>query len=75
MKKLKDLRKELKQRNLVHLNAPKSGAGKHVDRKRQMKQGYEWEYVGPQELDSRAKSIPLQVGKDNPFVIFKLKKK
>ena len=43
--------------------------------KEQMKQGYEWEYVGPQELDSRAKSIPLQVGKDNPFVIFKLKKK
>ena len=41
MKKLKDLRKELKQRNLVHLNAPKSGAGKHVDRKRQMKQGYQ----------------------------------
>ena len=41
MKKLKDLRKELKQRNLVHLNAPKSGAGKHVDRKRQMNQGYQ----------------------------------
>ena len=41
MKKLKDLRKELKQRNLVHLNAPKSGAGKHTDRKKQMKQGYQ----------------------------------
>ena len=36
-----DLRKELKQRNLVHLNAPRSGAGKHIDRKRQMKQGYQ----------------------------------
>ena len=41
----------------------------------QMKQGYEWNYVGPQELDSTAKSIPLQVGEDHPFVIFKLKKK
>ena len=33
--------RENKQRNLVHLNAPKSGAGKHTDRKRQMKQGYQ----------------------------------
>ena len=43
--------------------------------KEQMKQGYEWEYVGPQELDPTAKSIPLQVEEYNPFVIFKLKKK
>jgi hypothetical protein len=41
MKKLKDLRKELKPKNLVHLNAPKSGAGKHSDQKRKMKQGYQ----------------------------------
>tara|TARA_R110002096_G_scaffold256082_1_gene449338 strand:- start:28 stop:177 length:150 start_codon:yes stop_codon:yes gene_type:complete len=40
MKKLKDFKKEITQRNLVHLNAPKSGAGKHSDRKRQTKQGY-----------------------------------
>ena len=33
--------KENKQRNLVHLNAPKSGAGKHTDKKRQAKQGYQ----------------------------------
>jgi|TARA_E500000318_G_scaffold98222_1_gene99353 endonuclease IV len=40
VKKLKDFKKELKQRNLVHLNAPRSGAGKHSDQKRKMKQGY-----------------------------------
>ena len=39
MKKFDQARKEFKQRNLVHLNAPKSGAGKHTDRKKQMKQG------------------------------------
>ena len=32
--------KELRQRNFVAKHAQKSGAGKHVDRKRQMKQGY-----------------------------------
>ena len=39
-KSFKQARKQLKQRNLVHLSAPKSGAGKHSDRKRQSKQGY-----------------------------------
>lgn len=39
MKKFDQARREFKQRNLVHLNAPKSGAGKHTDRKKQMKQG------------------------------------
>ena len=39
MKNFNQARKEFKQRNIVHLNAPKSGAGKHTDRKKQMKQG------------------------------------
>ena len=41
----------------------------------QMKQGYEWDYVGPQELESTAKSIPLQVDSYEPYILFKLKKK
>ena len=46
---------------------------------KQMKQGAEWHYVGPQALDPTAKSIPGQICDDDgtcgePYIIWKLKK-
>jgi hypothetical protein len=41
---------------------------------KQVKDGYEWNYVGPQPLDPKDKNIPLQVQGSDPYIIFKLKK-
>ena len=48
---------------------------------KQIKEGYEWHYVGPQSLDPNAKSIPLQCEDSEtnepcsePYIIYKLKK-
>ena len=42
--------------------------------KKEVNDGYEWHYVGKQSLDSSAKSIPLQVEGEEPYIIWKLKK-
>ena len=36
--------------------------------------GATWHYVGKQPLDPTAKSIPLQMPNEDPYIIFKLKK-
>tara|TARA_B100001758_G_C18316774_1_gene560943 strand:+ start:142 stop:348 length:207 start_codon:yes stop_codon:yes gene_type:complete len=41
---------------------------------KEMKDGAEWHYVGPQSLDPTAKSIPAQVEGEEPYIIWKLKK-
>jgi len=41
---------------------------------KQIAEGYEWNYVGPQPLDPKDKNIPLQVQGSDPYIIFKLKK-
>ena len=41
---------------------------------KQVNEGYEWNYVGKQSLDPSAKSIPLQVEGEEPYIIWKLKK-
>ncbi len=40
----------------------------------QMNEGAEWHYVGRQSLDPSAKSIPLQVEGEEPYIVWKLKK-
>lgn len=44
---------------------------------KEMKQGAEWHYVGRQELDPTAKSIPGQIcdedGCSKPYILWKLK--
>lgn len=41
---------------------------------KEMKEGAEWHYVGPQALDPTAKSIPAQVEGEEPYIVWKLKK-
>ena len=41
---------------------------------KQVNEGYEWNYVGKQSLDPSAKSIPLQVEGEEPYIFWKLKK-
>ena len=41
---------------------------------KEINDGYEWHYVGKQSLDPSAKSIPLQVEGEEPYIIWKLKK-
>ena len=41
---------------------------------KQVTEGYEWHYVGPQLLDPKDKNISLQVQGSDPYIIFKLKK-
>jgi|TARA_R110001583_G_scaffold35079_3_gene117165 hypothetical protein len=41
---------------------------------KQVTEGYEWHYVGPQPLDPKDKNISLQVQGSDPYIIFKLKK-
>ena len=41
---------------------------------KQVNEGYEGNYVGKQSLDPSAKSIPLQVEGEEPYIIWKLKK-
>ena len=41
---------------------------------KEMKDGAEWHYVGPQSLDPTTKSIPAQVEGEEPYIIWKLKK-
>ena len=41
---------------------------------KQMDEGAEWHYVGRQSLDPSAKSIPLQVEGEEPYIVWKLKK-
>ena len=41
---------------------------------KEINDGYEWHYVGKQSLAPSAKSIPLQVEGEEPFIIWKLKK-
>lgn len=40
----------------------------------QIDKGAEWKFVGSQSLDPNAKSIPLQVEGEEPYIILKLKK-
>lgn len=46
---------------------------------KEMKDGAEWHYVGPQSLDPTSKSIPAQVCDpetnvcDEPYIVWKLK--
>jgi len=41
---------------------------------KQVKDGYEWNYVGKQSLDPSAKSISAQVEGEEPYIFWKLKK-
>ena len=41
---------------------------------KQVNEGYEWNYVVKQSLNPSAKSIPLQVEGEEPYIIWKLKK-
>ena len=42
--------------------------------KKEKAEGYEWHYVGVTGLDPKAKSIPLQVEPNEPYILWKLKK-
>lgn len=42
--------------------------------KEDIKDGYTWHYVGPQPIDSKALSIPLETEGYQPHILFKLKK-
>ena len=37
-------------------------------------EGYEWHYVGVTPPDPKAKSVPLQVEGQDPYILWKLKK-
>tara|TARA_R110000803_G_scaffold162681_6_gene226357 strand:- start:101 stop:304 length:204 start_codon:yes stop_codon:yes gene_type:complete len=39
-----------------------------------IKDGYTWHYVGPQPIDPKALSIPLETEGYQPHILFKLKK-
>ncbi len=41
---------------------------------KQRAEGYTWHYVGETPLDPNAKSIPLQVEGEDPYILWKLKK-
>jgi len=41
---------------------------------KQIAEGYEWHYVGPQPLNPKGKNIPLQVEGSDPYIIFRLGK-
>ena len=41
---------------------------------KESKEGAKWHYVGKQSLDLKAKSLPLQVKGEKPFILWKLKK-
>ena len=41
---------------------------------KEIKKGATWHYVGKQSLDLKAKSLPLQVEGEEPFILWKLKK-
>tara|TARA_Y100000310_G_scaffold303520_1_gene341911 strand:- start:46 stop:255 length:210 start_codon:yes stop_codon:yes gene_type:complete len=42
--------------------------------KKEKAEGYEWHYVGQTDLDPKAKSVPLQVEGNDPYILWKLKK-
>ena len=41
---------------------------------RQVNDGYDWKYVGYKKVDMKVPSLPLQVDKHEPYVLWKLKK-
>ncbi len=40
----------------------------------EMQDGASWHYVGPQDLDPTAKSLPLEGGDGKKYILWKLKK-
>jgi len=41
---------------------------------KEVNEGATWYYVGPTPIDTKAKQIPLQVEKNDPYILWKLKK-
>jgi len=41
---------------------------------KEVNEGATWHYVGPTPIDIKAKQIPLQVEKNDPYILWKLKK-
>ena len=41
---------------------------------RQVKDGYNWQYIGYKKVDTRVPSLPLQVDGYEPYVLWKLRK-
>jgi len=41
---------------------------------KEVNEGAKWHYVGPTPIDTKAKQIPLQVEKNDPYILWKLKK-
>tara|TARA_B100001964_G_C13710071_1_gene369894 strand:+ start:134 stop:373 length:240 start_codon:yes stop_codon:yes gene_type:complete len=41
---------------------------------KEKKERYEWHFIGPTDLDPKAKSISLKVEGHDPYILWKLKK-
>jgi len=41
---------------------------------KEVNEGATWHYVGLMPIDTKAKQIPLQVEKNDPYILWKLKK-